>query len=199
MTSAEADGAAADEGRGHHLSGLELRPGLCPLASSWRAGSARGMSGTVRSRSADADAVIVPGGFAHGDYLRPGRDRPLQPDHGRRDRTSRAAGGLDRRDLQRLPGPLRGGTAAGGAASQPSRSASSHTTAACAWSAPTPRTPPSYRVGQVIGMPLSHADGNYYADAETLAACSRRKRRVVFRYCDAARCRDVRKPTRTAR
>jgi phosphoribosylformylglycinamidine synthase len=33
---------------------------------------------------ATTDAVILPGGFAHGDYLRTGRHRALLADHGRR-------------------------------------------------------------------------------------------------------------------
>ena len=41
-----------------------------------------------------------------------------------------------------------------------------------------------YREGQVIRMPLSHADGNYYADPGTLAELEA-EGRVVFRYCDA--------------
>ena len=57
------------------------------------------------------DAVIVPGGFSYGDYLRVGRDRALRAcdGGGHRLRARRRAGA---RDLQRLPGPLRGRPAA---------------------------------------------------------------------------------------
>jgi phosphoribosylformylglycinamidine synthase len=35
--------------------------------------------------------------------------------------------------------------------------------------------------GQVLEVPIAHAEGNYYADAETLAELERNQR-VVFRY-----------------
>ena len=38
--------------------------------------------------------------------------------------------------------------------------------------------------GQVLSMPIAHADGNYYADEDTLTALER-EQRIVFRYCDA--------------
>jgi phosphoribosylformylglycinamidine synthase len=40
------------------------------------------------------------------------------------------------------------------------------------------------RPGQVLTMPISHGEGKYHADPETLAAV-RRGNQVVFRYCDA--------------
>jgi len=41
------------------------------------------------------------------------------------------------------------------------------------------------RPGQVLGIPISHGEGRYYADPETLSRLEA-ERRVVFRYCDAA-------------
>jgi phosphoribosylformylglycinamidine synthase len=41
------------------------------------------------------------------------------------------------------------------------------------------------RPGQVLAIPISHGEGRYYADSETLARLEA-ERRVVFRYCDAA-------------
>ena len=59
------------------------------------AGRRRGDAAVARDAGpAGADAVILPGGFAYGDYLRAGVDRALQPDHGRgpRARGARRAG-----------------------------------------------------------------------------------------------------------
>jgi phosphoribosylformylglycinamidine synthase len=39
--------------------------------------------------------------------------------------------------------------------------------------------------GQILEVPISHGEGNYYADADTLARLNAEDR-VVFRYCDAA-------------
>jgi phosphoribosylformylglycinamidine synthase len=40
-----------------------------------------------------------------------------------------------------------------------------------------------YREGEVIRMPIAHAEGNYFADSETLDRLES-EGRVVFRYCD---------------
>ena len=42
-----------------------------------------------------------------------------------------------------------------------------------------------YRKGQVIRTPIAHAEGNYFADADTLARLEGEDR-VVVRYCDAS-------------
>lgn len=41
-----------------------------------------------------------------------------------------------------------------------------------------------YRSGEVVTMPIAHAEGNYFADSETLDRLEG-EGRVVFRYCDA--------------
>ena len=40
----------------------------------------------------------------------------------------------------------------------------------------------SAETGQVLGVPISHGEGNYYADADTLAELEG-SGRVLFRYC----------------
>ena len=40
----------------------------------------------------------------------------------------------------------------------------------------------AYRTGQVLKVPIAHAEGNYYADPETLARLEQAGQ-VVFRYC----------------
>jgi phosphoribosylformylglycinamidine synthase len=42
-----------------------------------------------------------------------------------------------------------------------------------------------YRAGEVVRFPIAHHDGNYFADAETLARLEG-EGLVAFRYCDAA-------------
>ena len=42
-----------------------------------------------------------------------------------------------------------------------------------------------YETGQVIRIPVAHGDGNYFADADTLARLLDRDL-IAFRYCDAA-------------
>jgi phosphoribosylformylglycinamidine synthase len=42
-----------------------------------------------------------------------------------------------------------------------------------------------YRAGEVIRVPIAHAEGNYFADPQTLARLEG-ERRVVFRYVDAS-------------
>ncbi|HQF31985.1 MAG TPA: phosphoribosylformylglycinamidine synthase subunit PurQ, partial [Hyphomicrobiales bacterium] len=41
----------------------------------------------------------------------------------------------------------------------------------------------AYAKGQVIRCPVAHHDGNYFADAETIARLEG-EGRVVYRYCD---------------
>ena len=69
------------------------------------------------TRLESVDAVLLPGGFAHGDYLRPGALARFSSDHGggARLRPLRRPGG---RHLQRLPSPDRGGPAPGRAAEE---------------------------------------------------------------------------------
>ena len=43
----------------------------------------------------------------------------------------------------------------------------------------------AYSAGQVVKMPIAHAEGNYFADADTLRTLEG-EGRVVLRYCDAS-------------
>jgi phosphoribosylformylglycinamidine synthase subunit PurQ / glutaminase len=129
----------------------------------------------------DVDAVVVPGGFAHGDYLRPGaiaRFSPIMQSI----RDFAAQGGpvvgicngfqvLTEAGL--LPGAL-----------QKNRGLKFlcrtvelrvETTDSALTSSATP--------GQVLHVPINHFEGNYICDAETLAAL-RTDDRVVVRYVD---------------
>ncbi len=128
-----------------------------------------------------ADAVIVPGGFAHGDYLRPGAIARFSPIMDAVTDFARGGGlvlGICNGfqvlcEAALLPGAL---------LRNRSLRFQSHDCRMRVERTDTAYTS-EYRPGQVIGMPLSHADGNYYAGPKTLAALEA-EGRVVFRYCD---------------
>ena len=129
-----------------------------------------------------ADAVVVPGGFAHGDYLRPGAIARFSPimdsviDFAR-------GGGLVVGICNGFQVLCEAGLLPGALLRNESLRFQSHDCRMRVERADTVFTD-RYDEGQVIGMPLSHADGNYYADPETLAELEA-EGRVVFRYCDA--------------
>ncbi len=116
----------------------------------------------------DVGAVVLPGGFSYGDYLRAGALARFSPamEAVARFAARRRTGA---RDLQRLPDPLRGRAPPGGAARQrlalvrlPGHPAS----------ASSGRTPPSPRAalpGQRLVIPVKHGEGCWYADEELLA------------------------------
>jgi phosphoribosylformylglycinamidine synthase len=127
------------------------------------------------------DCVILPGGFSYGDYLRPGaiaRFSPVMDAVGR----FAASGGLVIGicngfqilcEAGLLPGALL---------------RNQHLLYRCQWTqlrverADTPFSR-RCRPGQVLQVPVSHGEGNYYADAATLARLEE-EGRVLFRYCE---------------
>lgn len=127
----------------------------------------------------EVDLVVLPGGFAHGDYLRPGaigRFSPLMDD------VIRFAG---------EGGPVLGicngfqmlceaGLLPGALLRNRSLRFQSHD---CWIRVETGATifTSEYEQGQILRMPLAHADGNYHADEETLARLEGDDR-IVFRY-----------------
>ena len=129
-----------------------------------------------------ADAVIVPGGFAHGDYLRPGaiaRFSPIMDEviaFGRE-------GGLVVGICNGFQVLCEAGLLPGALLRNESLRFQSHDCHLRVERSGTPFTR-GYREGQVLRMPLSHADGNYYADPDILAALEA-EGRVLFRYSDA--------------
>ena len=129
------------------------------------------------------EGVILPGGFSYGDYLRPGAMARFSPVmealYG-----FAAAGGtvigicngfqiLCEAGL--LPGALR---------------ANRQLEYRCQWTnlrveRSDTRFTAAIPAGRPIQVPISHGEGNYYADAATLESLER-EGRVLFRYCDAA-------------
>lgn len=127
------------------------------------------------------DAVVLPGGFSYGDYLRPGAIARFSP-------VMRAVADFANRgkfvfgicngfqilcEAGLLPGALL---------------ENSHLQFRCQWTnlrvenAKLPFTA-ACRPGQMLRIPISHYDGNYYADEATLDEMER-EGRVAFRYCN---------------
>jgi phosphoribosylformylglycinamidine synthase len=126
------------------------------------------------------DCIILPGGFSYGDYLRPGAIARFSPVMSAVKRFS-SRGGLVLGicngfqilcEAGLLPGVLL---------------RSSHLQYRCQWvnlrveNASLPFTS-SCRKGQVIRIPISHYEGNYYADEATLAELEANDQ-IAFRYC----------------
>ena len=128
------------------------------------------------------DAVILPGGFAYGDYLRAGAIARLSPAIAELRRFA-AAGGLVLGSCNGfqilceaglLPGALR---------------RNEHLEFRCDWvdlRVESERTPFTRGFpGRVLRMLIAHGEGNYYVDAATHARLLANEQ-IVFRYCDAA-------------
>jgi phosphoribosylformylglycinamidine synthase len=127
------------------------------------------------------DVVIVPGGFAYGDYLRTGAIATFSPVM-QSVRKFADGGGLVLGicngfqilcEAGLLPGALM-------------RNAGLKYVCKPVYvRAENPDTPftNSVRQGEVLCIPIGHMDGNYYCDDSTLAEL-RRYQRIVFRYCD---------------
>ena len=129
-----------------------------------------------------ADVVVLPGGFAYGDYLRTGCIARFSPAMDEVRRFAQRGGhviGICNgfqilQEARLLPGAL-----------LPNASSEFR----CEWvnlrveAARTPFTA-DCGPGQVLRMPISHGEGNFYADPATLAALEGNGQ-VVFRYCAA--------------
>ncbi len=127
------------------------------------------------------DAVILPGGFSYGDYLRAGAIARFSPIM--RAVTSFAAtGGLVLGICNGFQILCESGLLPG--ALLPNRTMKF----VCQFvhvrveATDTPFTH-LYERGQILSLPIAHGEGNYYCDAETLERL-RRENRILLRYCD---------------
>ena len=126
------------------------------------------------------DLIVVPGGFSYGDYLRCGAMAAQSP----------VMAEVKRRAAQGVPvlGICNGFqivTEAGLLPGVLMRNA--HLKFVCADIHLKVETSQSlftnrYQAGQVIRVPVAHAEGNYFADADTLKALEDRGQ-IAFRYC----------------
>ena len=136
-----------------------------------------------QSEVPESDLIVLPGGFAYGDYLRTGAMAAHSPVM--RDVVAKAKRGTPVIGICNgfqvlceaglLPGVLM-------------RNASLKFVCKDVWlrieETGTPFTS-RYRLGEVIRLPVAHGDGNYFADPETLNRLEM-EGRVVFRYVDEA-------------
>ena len=128
-----------------------------------------------------ADAVILPGGFAYGDYLRAGalaRFSPVMESVAEFARAGGAVLGICNGfqvllEAGLLPGAVRVNKGLRYVCRDVFMRVESNETAFTRL----------YEEGSVVKMPIGHGEGNYTASPETLEQLDR-ERRVVFRYCD---------------
>ncbi len=138
------------------------------------------------------DAVVLPGGFSYGDYLRTGAIARFSPvmeavaDFA-------ARGGLVLGICNGFQILLEAGLLPGAMLKNDSLQFR------CEWThlrVENPATPFTARCsrGQVVRVPIAHGEGNYHADADTLRQLEATGR-IVFRYCDpAGRCTSAANP-----
>jgi phosphoribosylformylglycinamidine synthase len=128
-----------------------------------------------------ADVVILPGGFAHGDYLRTGaiaRFSPIMPsvvDFAKR-------GGPVLGICNGFQVLLEAGLLPGAMLRNRDLRYHCEHIVMRVEQTDTPFTEAASK-GQLLRIPIAHGEGNYFADPETLAKLES-DRRVIFRYCD---------------
>jgi phosphoribosylformylglycinamidine synthase len=128
------------------------------------------------------DLIVLPGGFSYGDYLRAGAmaaHSPIMAEVVRRAHRGTPVIGICNgfqilTEAGLLPGALL---------------RNAHLKFACRDVHLRVETSQSlftqaYETGQIIRLPIAHADGNYFADADTLARIED-KGQVAFRYVEA--------------
>ena len=128
-----------------------------------------------------SDLIVLPGGFSYGDYLRCGAMAAHSPIM--RDVTKKARDGVPVLGICNgfqmlietglLPGALMRNNSLHFICRDVSLRVERNDTLFTN----------QYEMRQVITVPIAHHDGNYFADAETLARIEG-ENRVAFRYCD---------------
>ncbi len=126
------------------------------------------------------DCLILPGGFSYGDYLRSGAIARFSPVMKSLEKFAKSGGlvfGICNGfqilcESGLLPGVLR---------------KNNHLEFRCQWThlrVENCSTPFSHNAekGQIIKVPISHGEGNYFADTETLQLIEKNEQ-VLFRYC----------------
>lgn len=133
------------------------------------------------TRLGDADVVILPGGFAHGDYLRTGAIARFSPVMDAV-RAFAAAGGPVLGICNGFQILLEAGLLPGAMLRNRDLKFLCEFVHVRVEETDTPFTG-RCRPGQVLRLPINHGEGNYFAPPDLLAALER-ERRIIFRYCD---------------
>jgi phosphoribosylformylglycinamidine synthase len=128
-----------------------------------------------------ADAVILPGGFSYGDYLRTGAIARFSPVMARVAEFA-AAGGPVLGICNGFQVLLEVGLLPGAMLRNAGLKFICEHVHLRVEQTDTPFTR-SARPRQVLKIPIAHGEGNYYADSGTLERIEK-NRQVVFRYCD---------------
>lgn len=131
----------------------------------------------------NADVVILPGGFAHGDYLRTGAIARFSPIMNEVKRFA-AAGGPVIGFCNGFQVMLEAGLLPGAMLRNQSLRFQCEHVNVKVEQTDTPFTL-DCKAGQVLRIPIAHGEGNYYAEPEVLERIEK-NRQVVFRYVTAA-------------
>lgn len=135
-----------------------------------------------QSSVADCDAVILPGGFSYGDYLRTGAIARFSPVMGAvKEFASR--GGLVMGICNGFQILCEAGLLPGALLRNKNLKFICDHVNIRVEATDTPFTNRCQR-NQVLSVPIAHGDGNYFCDDRTLAELQR-ENRILFRYSDA--------------
>ena len=130
-----------------------------------------------------ADVVVLPGGFAHGDYLRTGaiaRFSPIMQEV----KTFAAAGGPVLGICNGFQVLLEAGLLPGAMLRNRSLQYQCEHVFVEVEQTDTPFTL-ACRAGQVLRLPIAHGEGNFYAEPEVIDRLEK-NRQVIFRYCTSS-------------
>jgi phosphoribosylformylglycinamidine synthase len=127
----------------------------------------------------DVDLVVIPGGFSYGDYLRTGALAACSPIMGAIKRHA-ARGGLILGICNGFQILVESGLLPGALLRNASLKFLCRTVGVRVERTDTPFTA-RYAAGQLLRLPIAHADGSYWADPDTLTRL-RDRGQIVFRY-----------------
>lgn len=127
------------------------------------------------------DAIILPGGFSYGDYLRTGAIARFSPVMGAVKRFA-AEGGLVLGICNGFQILCEAGLLPGALLRNRDLKFRCEHVSVRVEQADTPFTG-ACQAGQILSVPIAHGEGNFFCDEATLTELEAR-RQVVFRYCD---------------